>query len=117
VAFTTSESKTAAALQLGAHEVVRSRNDDEMGKHASSFDFILDTVGADQDIHPYLKLPKIDGSLTLVGQCRLNRWRILRSVRSAFNRLNDEDLNGSASQAALIIQLRIPSLTARGASH
>lgn len=45
VAFTTSESKREAAKALGAHEVVVSRNADEMAAHTKSFDFILNTVG------------------------------------------------------------------------
>src|ERR1035441_8776904 len=42
VVFTTSPSKKEDAIRLGAHEVVISRNTNEMNKHASSFDFILD---------------------------------------------------------------------------
>jgi len=38
--------KKADALRLGAHEVILSKNADEMAKHAGSFDFILDTVSA-----------------------------------------------------------------------
>ena len=43
VVFTTTESKREDALRLGAHEVVNSRQHEEMMKHAGSFDFILDT--------------------------------------------------------------------------
>jgi uncharacterized zinc-type alcohol dehydrogenase-like protein len=53
VVFTTSPGKTEDAMRLGAHEVVVSRNADEMKKHAGSFDFILDTVSADQDDEKY----------------------------------------------------------------
>lgn len=67
VVFTTSPGKTEDALRLGAHEVVVSRNVDEMKKHAFSFDFILDTVSADHDINQYLNLLHLDGNLTLVG--------------------------------------------------
>lgn len=67
VVFTTSPGKTEDALRLGAHEVVVSRNADEMKKHAGSFDFILDTVSADHDINQYLNLLRLDGNLTLVG--------------------------------------------------
>lgn len=42
VLFTTSPNKKADALRLGANEVVVSRNEDEMKKHASSFHFILE---------------------------------------------------------------------------
>ena len=67
VVFTTSPNKKEDALRLGAHEVVVSRNADEMQKHAGSFDFILDTVSAKHDINAYLNLLRLDGNITLVG--------------------------------------------------
>ena len=67
VLFTTSANKTADALRLGAHEVVVSKNTEEMQKHANSFDFILDTVSAQHDINALLFLLRRDGTLTLVG--------------------------------------------------
>jgi uncharacterized zinc-type alcohol dehydrogenase-like protein len=67
VVFTTSESKKDDALRLGADEVAISRNADEMGKHAGSFDFILDAVSADHDINAYIHLLRRDGNITLVG--------------------------------------------------
>ncbi|WP_129792324.1 NAD(P)-dependent alcohol dehydrogenase [Sphingosinicella sp. CPCC 101087] len=67
VAFTTSESKRRDALDLGANDVIVSRNANEMAEHAASFDFILDTVGASHDLDPYLDLLKRDGTLCLVG--------------------------------------------------
>src|SRR6202162_4656097 len=44
VVFTTSPKKKEDALRLGAHEVVISRNRDELQKHNESLDFILDAV-------------------------------------------------------------------------
>jgi alcohol dehydrogenase (NADP+) len=67
VLFTTSPNKTADALRLGADEVVISKNADEMQKHTGSFDFILDAVSADHDLNAYLRLLKLDGTMTLVG--------------------------------------------------
>jgi uncharacterized zinc-type alcohol dehydrogenase-like protein len=67
VLFTTSANKTADALRLGADEVVVSKNEAEMQKHARSFNFILDAVSADHDINAYLTLLKRDGTLALVG--------------------------------------------------
>jgi uncharacterized zinc-type alcohol dehydrogenase-like protein len=67
VAFTTSDSKREAALELGADEVVVSRNADEMAAHANSFDFILNTVAASHDLDAFTALLKRDGTLTLVG--------------------------------------------------
>ena len=67
VAFTTSESKRAAAKQLGADEVVVSRHAEEMAAHAKSFDLILDTVAAPHDLDALLVLLRRDGTLVLVG--------------------------------------------------
>ena len=67
VVFTTSPSKQEDALRLGAHEVVLSRNADEMKKHAASFDFILDAVAAPHDINAYINLLARDGNITMVG--------------------------------------------------
>jgi uncharacterized zinc-type alcohol dehydrogenase-like protein len=65
--FTTSPNKTADAKKLGAHEVILSKNEDEMEKHEKSFDFILDTVSAPHDLDAYLSLLKRDGRMVLVG--------------------------------------------------
>ncbi|HZX72018.1 MAG TPA: NAD(P)-dependent alcohol dehydrogenase [Rhodanobacter sp.] len=67
VAFTSSENKRQAALDLGADEVVVSRNPDEMKAHANSFDFILNTVAASHSLDAYTGLLKRDGTLVLVG--------------------------------------------------
>jgi uncharacterized zinc-type alcohol dehydrogenase-like protein len=67
VLFTTSPNKTEDAIRLGADEVVISKNADEMQKHASSFNFLLDAVSADHDVNAYLNLLKRDGTMTLVG--------------------------------------------------
>jgi len=67
VAFTTSEGKRQDALDLGADEVIVSRNPDEMQQHAGSFDFILNTVAASHDLDAYTRLLKRDGTMCLVG--------------------------------------------------
>ena len=67
VLFTTSPGKAADAKRFGAHEVVVSKNEDEMKAHALSFDFILDTVSAKHSYDSYLELLKLDGTLCLLG--------------------------------------------------
>jgi uncharacterized zinc-type alcohol dehydrogenase-like protein len=67
VLFTTSPKKSADAQRLGVDEVVISTDPTQMQKHATSFDFILDTVSADHDLNPYLETLKLDGTMTLVG--------------------------------------------------
>jgi alcohol dehydrogenase (NADP+) len=65
--FTTSPGKSEDAKRLGADEVVISKDAEAMGKHALSFDFILDTVAADHDVNAYLALLKRDGTMVQVG--------------------------------------------------
>lgn len=67
VAFTTSTDKVADAKKLGAHEVVVSRDPEQMAAHANSFDFILNTVAASHDLDAFLVLLRRDGTMTLVG--------------------------------------------------
>jgi uncharacterized zinc-type alcohol dehydrogenase-like protein len=67
VLFTTSPSKVEDAKRLGAHEVVISKNQEDMERHALSFDFILNTVAAAHNLDAYTGLLKRDGTLCLVG--------------------------------------------------
>ncbi|WP_166041359.1 NAD(P)-dependent alcohol dehydrogenase [Sphingosinicella sp. YJ22] len=67
VAFTTSESKRQDAHDLGAHDVVVSRDRDAMKAHRGSFDFILNTVAASHDLDAFTSLLKRDGTMCLVG--------------------------------------------------
>ena len=67
VLFTTSPGKAEDAKRFGAHEVVVSKNEEEMKAHALSFDFILDTVSAKHNLDAYLELLKRDGALCLLG--------------------------------------------------
>lgn len=67
VVFTTSPNKVADAKRLGAHEVVNSKNDAEMQKHAGTFHFILDTIPTKHEIGPYINELKTDGTLMFVG--------------------------------------------------
>ncbi|MFM8904842.1 MAG: NAD(P)-dependent alcohol dehydrogenase, partial [Verrucomicrobiota bacterium] len=67
VLFTTSPSKVADGLRLGAHEVVVSSDPAAMAACAGSLDFILDCVSAQHDLNAYLSLLKVDGTLCLVG--------------------------------------------------
>ena len=65
--FTTTPNKKEDALRLGAHEVVISRDSNEMERNAGTFDFVLDTVSADHDINAYFNLLGREGNLTIVG--------------------------------------------------
>lgn len=67
VMITTSPEKSKDAQELGAHEVLISKNDDEMAKHKGTFDFLLNTVPVGHDINPYIGLLKRDATMVLVG--------------------------------------------------
>jgi alcohol dehydrogenase (NADP+) len=67
VAFTTSESKRQDAHDLGADEVVISKDPAQMKTHAGSFHFILDTVAAPHNLDAFTTLLRRDGTLCLVG--------------------------------------------------
>lgn len=67
VLFTTSPDKKEDALQLGADEVVISKNREEMAAHLNSLDFILNTVAAPHNLDPFMVLLKREGTMALVG--------------------------------------------------
>lgn len=67
VMITTSPDKAQDAKKLGAHEVLISKNEDEMKKHANSFDFILNTIPVGHDLNPYIALLKRDATMVIVG--------------------------------------------------
>lgn len=67
VLFTTSASKEADGLRLGANEVVISKDPEAMAKQKGSFDFILDCVSAPHDLNEYLGLLRLNGTLCQVG--------------------------------------------------
>lgn len=67
VAFTTSAAKAEECRRLGADEVLLSRDPDALAAHANSFDLIVNTVSAAQDLQAFVKLLRRDGALVLVG--------------------------------------------------
>jgi len=67
VMITTSEDKKSDAKNLGADEVLISTIDEEMKKHAGSFDFLLNTIPVGHDVNPYAELLKRDATMVLVG--------------------------------------------------
>lgn len=67
VMITTSPSKAEDAKELGADEVLISKDEAEMKKHAGSFDFLLNTVPVGHDTNPYVNLLKRDATMVMVG--------------------------------------------------
>lgn len=66
-AFSTSKDKEAEALELGAHRFINTRDTGALKKITGSFDFLLSTVGADQDWQAYVNALRPKGILCIVG--------------------------------------------------
>jgi uncharacterized zinc-type alcohol dehydrogenase-like protein len=67
VMITTSPSKSEDAKKLGADEVLISKDQEQMKKHANSFDFLLNTIPVGHDMNPYTSLLKRDSTMVIVG--------------------------------------------------
>lgn len=67
VVITTSPAKAADAERLGASGAILSTDAAALGRHAGSFDLIVDTVSGDHDLSALLALLRLDGALVLVG--------------------------------------------------
>ena len=66
-AFTTSESKKAEALEMGAHHTLNSKSEAELAAAAGRFDFILSTVNVTLDWNAYVSTLAPKGRLHFVG--------------------------------------------------
>lgn len=67
VMITTSPEKGKDAARLGADEVLVSSDRAAMKAHASSFDFLLNTIPVGHDVNPYVALLKRDRTMCMVG--------------------------------------------------
>ncbi len=67
VAFSSSDSKSAEAMKLGAHRVVNSRDSKQLAAIAGSLDFIISTVNATLDWSAYLSCLAPKGRFHTVG--------------------------------------------------
>jgi uncharacterized zinc-type alcohol dehydrogenase-like protein len=65
--LSTSESKRADALALGAHDFLATRDGNVFKSHAGRFDLIIDTASAPHDYNAYLSLLKFNGAMVLLG--------------------------------------------------
>jgi uncharacterized zinc-type alcohol dehydrogenase-like protein len=65
--FSTSESKRADAMKLGANHFVITSDPDNFKPLANSLDFIIDTVAAPHDYSAYLGTLKLNGTMCCVG--------------------------------------------------
>lgn len=65
--FTTSPGKVDAARELGADNVVISRDQDAMAAAVGTLDVIIDTVAAPHDLNPLFRTLRLDGALFQLG--------------------------------------------------
>ena len=65
--FSHSPEKKADALRMGADHFILTKEVKELDKYKQTYDLILNTVSADLDLEPYLKLLKLDGTLVVIG--------------------------------------------------
>jgi alcohol dehydrogenase (NADP+) len=65
--LSTSKSKEADALALGAHHFEVTTDPETMKRLQGSFDFILSTISAQHDYNQYLSLLTLNGTMVVVG--------------------------------------------------
>lgn len=65
--LSTSPSKQADALGLGAHKFVLTKDEEQVKSVQGNFDFILNTLSADHDYNAYLAMLKTRGTMVCVG--------------------------------------------------
>ncbi|NOS55476.1 MAG: NAD(P)-dependent alcohol dehydrogenase, partial [Cyclobacteriaceae bacterium] len=65
--ISSSASKEKDAKRLGAHHFLLSSDVKAMKKYSSYFDVLLNTVSANHDYSPYLKLLDLNGTMLIVG--------------------------------------------------
>ncbi len=65
--ITSSKKKINDAKNLGASEVILSKDNIAMQKNHNSFDFLLNTIPNSHDLNIYLSLLKIDKTMVIVG--------------------------------------------------
>ncbi|MEH6418114.1 NAD(P)-dependent alcohol dehydrogenase [Pseudomonas sp. CGJS7] len=65
--LSTSESKRADALALGAHAFAATRDAATFKQLSRKFNFIIDSVSGEHDYNAYLSLLKVDGTMVLLG--------------------------------------------------
>jgi uncharacterized zinc-type alcohol dehydrogenase-like protein len=65
--ITRTEAKRAAAMKLGAKQILNSSKEHALERHEAAFDFILNTIPDAYDVNEYVNLVKRDGALVAVG--------------------------------------------------
>jgi alcohol/geraniol dehydrogenase (NADP+) len=101
-AFTTSDSKRAEALSLGAHRTVNTRDANELKKIAGSLNFVLSTVNVGLDWNAYLGTLAPKGRLHLVGAVTEPMAVSVWSMMGAQRALSSSPLGSPATTQKMI---------------
>ena len=67
VMITTSPEKGKDAKRLGAHEVLISKDEEQMMANAGTFDLLLNTIPVAHDLNPYIPLLKVGKTMVVLG--------------------------------------------------
>ncbi|SDD76468.1 NAD(P)-dependent alcohol dehydrogenase [Glycomyces harbinensis] len=93
--------KADDALALGADGLLLTTDDRQMQIARGRFDFILDTISADHDLSPLLRLLGLDGTLSVVGNPLLTGPRILE-LTAGRKKLTSSGTGGTKGTAAML---------------
>lgn len=93
--------KAADARALGADGLVLTTDDHQMQLARGRFDLILDTISADHDLSPLLRLLALDGTLSVVGNPLLIGPRILE-LTAGRKKLTSSGTGGTRGTAEML---------------
>ncbi|MFC4564189.1 zinc-binding dehydrogenase [Nocardiopsis mangrovi] len=93
--------KADDARALGADGLVLTTDDHQMQLARGRFDLILDTISADHDLSPLLRLLGLDGTLSVVGNPLLTGPRILE-LTAGRKKLTSSGTGGTKGTAEML---------------
>ncbi|NUQ89110.1 MAG: NAD(P)-dependent alcohol dehydrogenase [Glycomyces artemisiae] len=93
--------KADDALALGAEDFLLTTDDDRLRLARGRFDLILDTIAADHDLSPLLRLLALDGTLSVVGNPLMSGPRILE-LTAGRKKLTSNGTGGTKGTSAML---------------
>lgn len=93
--------KTGDALALGASSLLVSTDPDQVQQARGRFDLILDTISADHELSPLLRMLALDGTLSVVGNPLMVGPRILE-LAAGRKKLTSSGTGGTRGTAELL---------------
>jgi alcohol dehydrogenase (NADP+) len=93
--------KEADAVALGATGLLLTTDPDAMAMARESFDLVVDTISAEHELPPLLRLLAIDGTLTLLGQLGPAQVNVM-DLMAGRRKLTSSGVGGRPSTAELL---------------